>query len=608
MILTMQADTPENITYHTPQSDSMQPSIEPQQLNTHVEDDSQSAGRRSPSIDVQQLRNSTEAVEGTDDAIQSSIETQPLDLPIEVADQADMTRQLSHKPKNPDIRAGYAAHSSIIEDLYQAFSTSQLQVDDGAFLQSDSDSPSDDELATGSKPSISLVAKQAIERVCSYKKAHPLSGNSDCISIAVEYAESKGIDNDALFKSLSSIALGYETIGELSKSFMTSLLVAAGYEVRYGTKHPSTLNEIHHLVLVVWKFPRSEAVVSLYRAAIKGCENLGLHSLQLKNQALLGELLQYLGWGHEAIDMYISVFVSYLRTFPCGYGYSRGFCCLLTYMSDFYLDIRSRSGWEVVARSAILHILDAVQNGNRALQGNTSPLSAKAVIIFHSTKLAREYSALKSFDIAKTLFSAILQIFDDSWTHVDGMLVRAMTYMEYALHCQRWGFQKESEEYFLLAHIYLGRWEKEEVDLEEMFKSHLADLQKQLGAETPEILTRKVSAMLSPLSISTYLNTSNGRPRVWTPRITDKTTALPTSDLSPSSTDSVENADENAPQILTLKIRDIFADFPTSAFWSSSNRPMKSWADSTDTKSYKYGVTYSASEITGISYSEFMVP
>jgi hypothetical protein len=174
-------------------------------------------------------------------------------------------------------------------------------------------------------------------------------------------------------------------------------------------------------------------------------------------------------------------------------------------------------------------------------------------LLFQCTKLAMVYSSIQEFELAEALFHEIIPHFDgrEEFLILDSYMdtmTQSTAHIEYALHLQRKGRLRKSAEILLLIYYDLmSKVNRRYNDALAALEGHLSSLQQRLDQNTYAYLISYIHYTLQPES------------------------SLPPTEI----TRKIENCKDD---------------------------------ETMDTTSNKYGVTYSVSDITGISYSHFMVP
>jgi len=353
-----------------------------------------------------------------------------------------------------------------------------------------------------------------------------------------------GDDSLLVLEALSELAGVYQALNMLPESITTYQRVLDGYKERFGESDPDTLRTMLGLGKVLEESNQYEEAEACYRKAISGFEDIGESAVldRLNCQGYLGDLLSDMGRYAEALQEQISLLAAYSSL-----GLRDRKISVLASLLETYIGIEDSQKMYATIRDMQKLLDDRIDIDPRV----------NPEVLLDGLHLGSVYCQLLEYDLAKHLMSRIipkLELLDDGKYEIE----KLYGYLDYGTLLLRTRVVNR-EEYVRItdeAELYLG-----------LARSGLRKLDRR---DDP------VLAFVDSLMTQLQYDLSELR---------------------------------NSKALSKASLKEILGvESPDSEDELVCKGSRKSGKDSTDadTVSYKYGVSFSMTDITGISLSEFI--
>jgi tetratricopeptide (TPR) repeat protein len=353
-----------------------------------------------------------------------------------------------------------------------------------------------------------------------------------------------GDDSLLVLEALSELAGVYQALNMLPESITTYQRVLDGYKERFGESDPDTLRTMLGLGKVLEESNQYEEAEACYRKAISGFEDIGESAVldRLNCQGYLGDLLSDMGRYAEALQEQISLLAAYSSL-----GLRDRKISVLASLLETYIGIEDSQKMYATIRDMQKLLDDRIEIDPRV----------NPEVLLDGLHLGSVYCQLLEYDLAKHLMSRIipkLELLDDGKYEIE----KLYGYLDYGTLLLRTRVVNRGEYVRITdeAELYLG-----------LARSGLRKLDRR---DDP------VLAFVDSLMTQLQYDLSELR---------------------------------NSKALSKASLKEILGvESPDSEDELVCKGSRKSGKDSTDadTVSYKYGVSFSMTDITGISLSEFI--
>lgn len=353
-----------------------------------------------------------------------------------------------------------------------------------------------------------------------------------------------GDDSLLVLEALSELAGVYQALNKLPEAIMTYQRVLDGYKERFGESDIDTLKTMLGLGKVLEENNQYEEAEACYRKAIFGFENIGESALldRLNCQSYLGDLLSDMERYQEALQQQKSLLAAYSSL-----GLHHRKISVLGSLLETYIGIEDSQKMHATIRDMQKLLDDRIDSDHQVYPE----------VLLDGLHLGSVYCQLLEYDLAKHLMSRIipkLELLDDGKYEIE----KLYGYLDYGTLLLR-ARVVNKEDYVRLtdeAELYLG-----------LARSGLRKLDRRDDPVLAFVDSRMTELQydLSELRNSKALNK------------------------------------ESLKEVLGVESPDCEDEFVCKG----SRKSGKESTDA-DTVSYKYGVSFSMTDITGISLSEFI--
>jgi tetratricopeptide (TPR) repeat protein len=366
------------------------------------------------------------------------------------------------------------------------------------------------------------------------------------------FVQQRGKSSLEVFETLAELADIYQAQGKLPESIEAYRRVVAGYKEIFGASFLKALRAIHSLGKVLEEDDLYGEAETCYRQAITGFEELGTSGLldRLDCQSFLGELLSDTGRDEEALQLLIPLLASYGE-----------------------LGLHHR---EISILGSLIEVYNALENSHKfhaTIQDLQKRLDERIDIdyrrfpevLWEGIHLASIYSQLLEYQLADSLLSKVipkLELLDDVKYNIEKMY----GYMEYGNLKLRLKCLEQAEHCLSLAKVTLESYNRHDDPVVAFVDSRVLALRFCSATRIEWNNLELGEEMLLECMKKNKLELSKEMLRMCMKKMGDQS--------------NFRDQDEES-------------------------RNCGEMATNADSSSCKYGITFSTTDITGISLSEF---
>ncbi len=398
------------------------------------------------------------------------------------------------------------------------------------------------------KTAIDAVSEFSVHEAAHLARSHEAEGNLE--EAATEYIRIVDVyaqgdgDSEELLRVYYRLAGIYQAQAELEKAAAIYRRVVAGSEKIFGESALETLLALYGLAKVLEQQGQDNEAESLYRQAVKGFKNLGLVEYQMDCQFYLADLLRDKGLHRPAVRL--------LRSTLSGYqvlDLRHRMIGVLGSLLDSYFQM----DWPIDFTFAMSAMQKLLGEGLE-MDHNLFP-----EYLIEGIHLATIQSP-SDFRAADSVFLSVLpklELLSDAKYNLE----KFYAYLEIGLHYKRHEKWEKAAEYLHLASESPVNQKGNDFAMTRFVNIHLIEAQMQIKFYD----SRRAQKELREKNFIEFIQSNHGNGRH----------SQHAKDGRPGVCDEGDDGESNV---------------------------------NTDTTSCKYGLTYSVSDITGISDSRFMVP